>query len=151
MKKLSRRTLITGALATATLSGAYALYPARVVANGDLLVSPQRANELIRQSEVLLIDIRRPDEWARTGIAEGAVPIDLRRRDFIDAVKAAQAEAGGLPLAVICARGVRSRRMAAAMTKAGLGDIIDIPEGMLGSSAGPGWLARGLPTKKWTK
>ncbi|MEP5153931.1 rhodanese-like domain-containing protein [Planktotalea sp.] len=151
MKKLSRRTLITGALATATLSGAYVLYPARVVANGDLLVSPQRANELIRQSEVLLIDVRRPDEWARTGIAKGAVPIDLRRRDFIEAVKAAQEATGGLPLAVICARGVRSRRMAAAMTKAGLGDIIDIPEGMLGSSAGPGWLARGLPTQKWTK
>jgi rhodanese-related sulfurtransferase len=148
MQNLSRRALITGAVAT--LSGATAFAPTHLFANSDLLLSPKQVNELIAQSAVLLIDVRRPDEWTRTGIAQGAVPIDLRRRDFINAVKAAQVDAGGLPLAVICARGVRSRYMAAAMTKAGLGDIIDIPEGMLGSSAGPGWIARGLPLRSWT-
>lgn len=28
---------------------------------------------------------------------------------------------------------------------AGFTQIIDVPEGMLGSGAGPGWLKRGLP------
>ena len=32
------------------------------------------------------------------------------------------------------------------MTKAGFSNIIDVPEGMLGSAAGPGWLAADLPT-----
>jgi len=35
-----------------------------------------------------------------------------------------------------------SRRV---LEKAGFTRIVDIPEGMLGSSAGPGWLARDLP------
>lgn len=151
MRKLSRRAVITATLATTSIGGALVLFPARLLANSELRLSPAQVNTLLAQSAVLLIDIRRPDEWAQTGIAQGAVPIDLRRRDFIDAVKAAQAESGGLPLAVICARGVRSRYMAGLMTQAGLGEIIDVPEGMLGSSAGPGWIAHGLPLRTWTK
>ena len=46
----------------------------------------------------------------------------------------------------MCARGVRSRRLTARLTEAGFTNIIDVPEGMLGSSAGPGWLKNDLPT-----
>ena len=98
--------------------------------------------------EILLVDIRRPDEWQRTGIAEGAVPIDMRRPDFTDAVLAARASPTP-PIALICARGVRSARMTARLTDAGLTPIIDVPEGMLGSFAGPGWVKRDLPLQSW--
>jgi rhodanese-related sulfurtransferase len=95
--------------------------------------------------DLLLVDIRRPDEWARTGIGEGAVPLDMRRADFGAALLAAAGGDSARPVALICARGVRSRQLSARLAAAGFTRVIDVPEGMLGSGAGPGWLARGLP------
>lgn len=92
-----------------------------------------------------MIDIRRPDEWARTGVAEGAYPLDMRRDDFIEALAMLVDEQRDQPIALICARGVRSDRMSARLRQAGFDRIIDVPEGMLGSAAGPGWIARDLP------
>jgi len=40
---------------------------------------------------------------------------------------------------------VRSARVSNQLIAAGFTYIIDVPEGMLGSAAGPGWLERGLP------
>lgn len=99
--------------------------------------------------DVLLIDIRRPDEWERTGVGEGAVPIDMRRDDFTDALLARTGNRSDTPVALICARGVRSRGLTRRLTGAGFTNIIDVPEGMLGSGAGPGWLKRGLPVMAW--
>ena len=113
--------------------------------NGETALSPQQAHEAAVSGEVLLIDIRRPDEWARTGVGEGAVPIDMRRQDFEDALTLAVEGDTAQPVALICARGVRSRRMSARLVAAGFTQVIDVPEGMLGSGAGPGWLKRGLP------
>ncbi len=93
---------------------------------------------------MVLVDIRRPDEWARTGVGAGAQPLDMRREDFIAALLRLT---GGpdAPVALICARGVRSRHLAVQLAEAGFGDVRDVPEGMLGSGAGPGWLRKGLP------
>ncbi|MEL7131246.1 MAG: rhodanese-like domain-containing protein [Pseudomonadota bacterium] len=98
---------------------------------------------------VLLVDIRRPDEWARTGVGEGAVPIDMRRDDFTEALLGHTGGQDDTPVALICARGVRSRGLTRRLTGAGFTNIIDVPEGMLGSGAGPGWLKRGLPVVTW--
>lgn len=99
--------------------------------------------------DVLLVDIRRPDEWQRTGVGEGAVPLDMRRDDFTDALLAQTGGRTDAAVALICARGVRSRGLTRRLTGAGFANIIDVPEGMLGSGAGPGWLKRGLPTVTW--
>jgi len=104
---------------------------------------------MLSRNEIVLIDVRRPDEWQRTGIAQGALPIDLRRDDFVDAVRAAQDASGGKPVALICARGVRSVRMANRLTQAGISPLINVPEGMLGISQAPGWIKRGLPLEAW--
>jgi len=102
--------------------------------------------------EVVLIDIRRPDEWRNTGIGEGAQMLDMRRDDFVAALTTLVGGDLDAPIALICARGVRS---AAGMTKrlseAGFTGIMDVPEGMLGSRAGPGWLASELPTQAYTE
>ena len=55
------------------------------------LLTPQEAQAAAKDGRILLVDIRRPDEWQKTGVPEGAVPIDLRRDDFADAVLAARA------------------------------------------------------------
>ena len=55
-----------------------------------------------------------------------------------------------VPVALICARGARSFRVTLQLAAFGITDIVDVPEGMLGSAAGPGWLSRGLPTVAFT-
>ena len=35
--------------------------------------------------------------------------------------------------------------MAARLAEAGFASVLNVPEGMLGSGAGPGWVKRGLP------
>lgn len=118
-------------------------------AGGDGTLSTPDAHAAAVSGDVLLVDIRRPDEWSRTGVGEGAVPLDMRRNDFTDALLARTDGQTDTPVALICARGVRSRALSNRLIKAGFTNIIDVPEGMLGSGAGPGWLKRGLPTVDW--
>ncbi len=146
MGTISRRLMIGGGLGVLAVTGGGAWYLAPTAA--ELVMTPPEALEAARTGDILLVDIRRPDEWADTGVPEGAVPIDLRREDFAQAVSAARASKSQ-PVAVICARGVRSRRITVSLDEAGIEPIIDIPEGMLGSFAGPGWLERDLPVVAW--
>jgi rhodanese-related sulfurtransferase len=113
--------------------------------NGADALSPDEVHAAVGAGDVLLIDIRRPDEWARTGVGIGATPLDMRRQDFETELLALADGDRARPIALICARGVRSRRMSERLTAAGFTRILDVPEGMLGSGAGPGWLRRGLP------
>ncbi len=146
--ELTNRRLFLGAGLAAAAAGAVVLYRQTLVAppysGGSLTVA-----EAFRQAEqgtVLLIDIRRPDEWQRTGIPQGAHPIDMRRDDFQQALTAIAGSDTDRPIALICARGVRSARLSLRLSDAGFSNILDVPEGMLGSRAGPGWLGAGLPT-----
>jgi rhodanese-related sulfurtransferase len=114
-------------------------------AGGDAALSVTDAHAQALSGTITLIDIRRPDEWARTGVPEGGKALDMRRKDFTQALLA---EVGGqkdAPIALICARGVRSRGLSRRLIDAGFTRIIDVPEGMLGSGAGAGWLKTGLP------
>ncbi|WP_415404162.1 rhodanese-like domain-containing protein [Tateyamaria sp. SN3-11] len=113
-------------------------------------LSTPDAHSAALSGEILLVDIRRPDEWERTGLGEGAVPIDMRRDDFTEALLTHTGGRTDAAVALICARGVRSRRMSQVLNAAGFTTIIDVPEGMLGSGAGPGWLKRGLPIMSWS-
>ena len=113
-------------------------------------LSATEAHARATQGRLTLIDIRRPDEWARTGVGAGAHPLDMRRDDFIATLEALVPNRDA-PVAVICARGVRSARMANRLAQAGFGTVIDVPEGMEGSKAGPGWVASGLPLTAWTE
>jgi rhodanese-related sulfurtransferase len=136
--------MVTG-LATAAGIG-IAGYVTRDQFDGHAL-SPVAALERMNRGDITLIDIRRPEEWAATGIADGAVALDMRRADFVAALTQILEGDIDRPIAIICARGVRSDRMSARLSAAGFTTVIDIPEGMMGSSAGPGWLKRGLPVQ----
>lgn len=149
MRTLSRRMLIGGGATTLALAvvGAFGMSTFTVTAAQQEMTPPEIL-DAVRSGRILLVDIRRPDEWQETGLAEGAIPIDLRRDDFVDAIVAARAYETQ-PVAVICARGIRSRRMTLRLNEARITPIIDVPEGMLGSRAGPGWLERDLPVTVW--
>lgn len=108
------------------------------------VMSPEDAFAAAAAGDILLVDIRRPDEWQATGVPKHAIALDLRAQGFLQSVTDARAS-DTQPVALICARGVRSARLTVRLTEAGIGPVIDVPEGMLGSLSGPGWLKRGLP------
>lgn len=143
---LTRRGLILGGLAIIAVGGIGAgrwFNVAAEVGAQDLSVTD--AFERAKSGNITLVDIRRPDEWARTGIGAGAVPIDMRAPDFVAQLLRATQGQRDVPVALICARGVRSARLSAQLSAAGFTDVLNVPEGMLGSGAGEGWLKRGLP------
>ena len=144
-----RRRALLAAGAAATLCGAVAGGRAltRDAHRGESM-APEAARAAALAGEVLLLDVRRPEEWEETGVGEGAVPLDLRRDDFTEAVDALLEGDRARPVALICARGARSDRAAARLAAAGFERVIDVPEGMLGSAEGPGWLRRGLPAAR---
>lgn len=111
---------------------------------GAALTAPD-AHAAALSGSITLVDIRRPDEWARTGVPEGGLALDMRRDDFTDVLLAHVGGDKDAAIALICARGVRSRGMSVRLRQAGFTHILDVPEGMRGSGAGGGWIKRGLP------
>lgn len=97
---------------------------------------------------VTLIDIRTPQEWAQTGRPAGAMPLALQDPAFgetlLDLIQNAETPA----VALICATGGRTGHVSAQLRQMGLSGFYDVSEGMMGSEAGPGWLARGLPVER---
>ena len=149
--KLTRRALLISAGVAIPATAAFSvpgrnLFYAAITEDSDgTLIPATEALARVEAGTLTLVDIRRPDEWAKTGSPRGSVQLDLRREDFTDALKDIVGGDLDAPIAVICMRGVRSARTANRMSEAGFTNIYDVPEGMLGSSAGPGWLKRGLP------
>lgn len=99
--------------------------------------------------KLTLIDIRRPDEWKQTGVAQGALEINMAQPQGVAGfVQQVEAELDGdksAPIALICRTGNRSTQMQQALRDAGFTHVLNVGEGMAGSAAGPGWIARGLP------
>lgn len=112
----------------------------------------KRAYQLSLENRIQLIDIRRPGEWRSTGVPRTATPITMHQnfKKFLNELRRTTKAGSGAPVALICARGHRSRYMQKMLKKAGYTNIVDVTEGMLGSRRGPGWLKTGLPTKKWS-
>ncbi|MDW3224745.1 MAG: rhodanese-like domain-containing protein [Paracoccaceae bacterium] len=147
--RLSRRGFLALGAISAIAGGAVAARWYNIWAEtGEGALTAPEAHSAALSGDVLLIDIRRPDEWALTGVGEGAIPLDMRRDDFIEALMVEADNDTARAVALICARGVRSRHQGAKLTNAGFARIIDVPEGMLGSGAGPGWIKRGLPVRE---
>jgi len=147
-KNLSRRAVIGAGVTSALAIGVgWAMWPRPGFDGSELSVS--QAYEAAQAGKIILVDIRRPEEWESTGIAEGAHPVDMRRRDFVAALDALTDGEKTAPIALICARGVRSAWLSNRLTEAGYTNIVNVPEGMLGSNAGPGWIDSKLPLQDY--
>lgn len=101
--------------------------------------------------QLTLIDIRRPDEWRQTGVARGALRINMAHpQGAAGFVRQVEAEMGGdknAPIGLICRTGNRTTQMQQVLREAGFTHVYNVKEGMAGSSAGPGWIRRGLPVE----
>lgn len=137
---------LTKTAAVVTLLSAAACSPD----SGPTLSAPA-AHARAQAGTLTLIDIRRPDEWRQTGVAEDALRVNMEHpkgiAGFVGQVAAEVEGDTGAPIGLICRTGNRSRQMQRALREAGFTEVYNVEEGMAGSRAGPGWAARGLPVE----
>ena len=121
--------------------------------SGPTLAAPE-AYAQAQSGTLTLIDIRRPDEWRQTGVAKDALRINMAHPQGVSGfVQQVAAELGGdknAPIGLICRTGNRTTQMQRVLREAGFTQVYNIKEGMAGSSAGAGWIARGLPVEPCT-
>ncbi|MDZ7906567.1 MAG: rhodanese-like domain-containing protein [Cypionkella sp.] len=92
------------------------------------------------QSKAVIVDIRRPEEWAATGVIKGAKLITFTNADaFLAQLGAVPA---GSPLVIICQSGRRSAAAASALAGKVDSPIISYDGGMSAWIAGKGQIAR---------
>jgi len=135
-------------LITTTLLG-----PA-LAGSDSYILTPVEAQSRAERGELTIIDIRRPDEWQNTGIPTGAERATIRftgrAQRFLAQIDALTRGDKSMPIALICAAGVRSKHASALLRQRGYTNVHDISEGMLGNGRGGGWLQRNLPTMPCT-
>lgn len=113
-------------------------------------VSAAQAAALAQSGDVVLIDIRTPAEWKETGVPASAFANSMHVPGFLERLNERMSGNKEAAIALICAHGNRSSWLSGELRKRGYKNIYDVSEGMLGSGAGPGWLARKLPVTKTT-
>ena len=112
-------------------------------------ISLEDAHKQADSGELALIDIRAPGEWAQSGIAPNAQTISMHMPDFLKKLDAAMGGDKSRKIGLICAAGHRSDWLQTRLKPFGYENTYSVAEGMLGSKDGPGWIRRGLPTKKY--
>ncbi|MBP6382676.1 MAG: rhodanese-like domain-containing protein [Pseudomonadales bacterium] len=137
-------------------SRSFLLAPALVLALGGAAqaadMSAEEALQAAREQRVVLVDVRTPAEWKQTGVAPGAARISVTGHPqgdsgFVADVAALLRDDRSRPVALICRTGRRSAMARQLLERNGFTQVHNVDEGMAGSAAGPGWLARGLPTE----
>ena len=102
--------------------------------------------------EVVLVDVRTPDEWRETGLpASGhAITMHQEARGLLAGLDKAMGGDRSKPLAIICRTGNRTTMLQAELKKVGYTNVINVAEGMAGGPNGTGWVKSGLPTRPGT-
>ena len=108
-------------------------------------VSAVEAYALIEERDVVLIDVRRPEEWAETGVAKGAHRITLQDPDFLEQVVAIVGEDADADVAFICRSGGRSATARDQLMAAGYSSVTSVAGGTLMEN---GWIESGLPIEE---
>ena len=106
---------------------------------------PDEAHRAAQSGQIILVDIRRPEEWVQTGVADGAIGLDMTSEEFVESLVALRMANPEKPLALICRTGNRTGHVTTLLAQQGFPGLIDVQEGMVGGRYGPGWLKRGLP------
>ena len=108
----------------------------------------------VQTGRIKLIDIRTPPEWKETGIARNALLINMLHpkgaQGFVNEVLTTVGGDKNAPIALICRTGNRTTQVQRYLQAQGFTQVYNVREGMAGSNAGPGWLARKLPTDPCT-
>ena len=106
----------------------------------------EKALEMSQAGDLIIIDVRTPMEWARSGVAEGALTITPQGPAFMQELNDAVGGDMAKPIALICATGQRTAKIASFLREQGYSAVADISEGMMGNFTAQGWLRKKLPT-----
>ena len=117
----------------------------------DRILSSEQALGKINDGSLILLDIRRIDEWKTTGIGKGAVPLTMDDQNFMQTLKTLTNNDTNKGIGIICAAGGRSARICQALSEQGYDFVYDISEGMSGGPYGVGWLHKNLPIVTYTE
>ena len=107
--------------------------------------SAKRAYEAVQQGEMVLLDIRTPEEWAKSGVPQGAWPVNMYGPQFGRALQEIFRRNPSKRIGMICAVGGRTGYVEQVLKKNGFPEVVNVGEGMFGSAHGKGWLKQGLP------
>lgn len=110
-------------------------------------VSVQEAHQQASAGKMVIVDIRTPQEWAETGVAAGAVRLDMTEKDFPSRLAALKKQAGDKAVGLICRTANRSSYVQDALAKYGM-RLVNIRGGMVGGRGETGWIAAGLPVSR---
>ena len=114
------------------------------------VIDSKAAFAAVNAGEMTLMDVRSPAEWRETGLPKGAKAITIHGPDgmagFVASATKAVNGKKDQPIALICATGGRSGYVVRELGRHDL-HFLHIGEGVHGSAAGPGWLARKLPVR----
>lgn len=118
--------------------------------SGPTLSAPA-AYARMQAGTLTLIDVRTPDEWRETGVARGALRISMAgaqgETGFIQQVDAGLGGNRKKTIGLIGLAGNRAANAQKVLLASGFSHVYTVGEGMRGSSAGPGWIARKLPVE----
>lgn len=119
--------------------------PSRVISAID-------ADRQARAGEIVLVDIRTPDEWRQTGIPASAHAITMHQdpKVFMQQLLAAMGDDRDRQVALICRTGNRSGHLQSELRRAGISNVLDVGEGVAGSRHGKGWLGSRLELRPAT-
>ncbi|WP_420860624.1 rhodanese-like domain-containing protein [Algirhabdus cladophorae] len=113
-------------------------------AEAPILSAPEAADKM-QSNDMIVLDIRSPQEWAQTGVAKGAWPVSMHQADFGQRLNVILQNYRPDQIAMICATGGRTAYIIDILAKNNISGVADVSEGMMGNPKGPGWIARGMP------
>jgi rhodanese-related sulfurtransferase len=139
---LLRRQFLAISLATLVFpEGAAAQKPEPAM---PLNMNPPEVARLVDEKKIILIDIRTPDEWKETGVAEGAHKLDMTDPLFLPKLAKITGNKRTQPVALICRTANRTRVVQSFLLQNGHTNIVNVEGGMVGNSADKGWIKHGL-------
>ncbi|HRK24811.1 MAG TPA: rhodanese-like domain-containing protein [Beijerinckiaceae bacterium] len=130
------------------LVAAFTVLPGAAWAQPDLpSASVAEAFAAAQDGRMVIVDIRRPEEWAETGVARGAVKLDMTAADFPQRLMALRQASGNREIGIICRTANRTDYVQKALARHNI-RLVNIRGGMAGNPGNPGWIASGLPIEK---
>jgi rhodanese-related sulfurtransferase len=133
----------------ALLSGFALVAPGAALGQGGLpSVSVREAHQRLASGRSILVDIRTPEEWAATGVATGAVRLDMTAPDFLPRLDALRRSNPDKDLDLICHSAGRTADVQQALAKQGWTRLVNVRGGMAGRWFEMGWIGAGLPVEK---
>jgi rhodanese-related sulfurtransferase len=124
--------------AIALASGGMLMFPALTSGGGAAGLSPTEVVQLINREKAAVVDVCGPDEFA-AGHVTGAKNVPLPE---LEAKLAGLVKNKNLPLVLVCASGMRSRRAVSIAKKLGYENAHSLTGGM------GAWRSANLPVEK---